>query len=149
MVVSSQRIRCNELAKGRLINAFFIVTASILSLLSIPLSSEAGSLIGTAKESNGLIGPVRQTITKDRYSTTTNTYDHSGDLIEMVFDLHYDNIGRSHSVFTYDDRELPKEELGYAADGAVAFRKLFSFSFHENGKPAAMVAAMADSADNY
>ena len=109
------------------------------------LSSEASGLIVNAKEINDLVGPVRQTITKDSYSTTVETFDRSGNLIEMVFDLTYDkNEHRSHSVFTYDDRNLLKEELGYADNGILFYRKFFRYSFYENGKPAAMVAAMAD-----
>ena len=110
------------------------------------LSSEASMLIENSKEENELVGPVRKVFTKDQYlTTTTDTYDPSGNVIERKLNLKFANRDdRSKSIFTYDDRGLPKEELQYGDDGALISRKLFRFSFNEEGKPSEMVAAVDD-----
>jgi hypothetical protein len=109
------------------------------------LSSEASSLIENDKQRNELIGPVRKVITKTQYDTTADSYDPSGNLIESVIDSKFANSeSRSKFIFTYDDQELVKEELCYGDDGALVYRTLFNFSFHEDGKPAAKVAAADD-----
>ena len=131
--------------RNRLTNSLFIPTASILTLLLIHLPSEGRSLFEDPKEKNELIGPVHQTITKDGYYTTTETYDRAGNLIEMIVDWKFDDgESRSHYVFTYDDRGLPKETLSYDANGAVIGRKRFGIGFNEQEKPVAIVATGDD-----
>ena len=123
----------------------FLMVLGVVLACTISLSSEASTLIGNFKEKNELIGPVRKVITETQYDTTTDSYDPSRNLIESVIDSKFPNSGsRSKFIFTYDDQELAKEELCYGDDGALVYRTLFKFSFHEDGKPAAKVAAAGD-----
>jgi hypothetical protein len=91
------------------------------------------------------MGPVRKVITKTQYDTTTDSYNPYGNLIESVTDHKFDSSAPpTKFIFTYDDQGLAKEELCYGDDGGLVYRKLFSFGFHEDGKPAAMVATTND-----
>jgi hypothetical protein len=112
------------------------------------VSSEAGVLIEKSKEQNELIGPVRKVIHKYQSFTITDSYDPSGNLIEEVYDFNDSSVARSKYVFTYDDQGLKKEVLHYGDDGGLVSRKLFNFSFYEDGKLAAMVAS-TDGAYNH
>jgi hypothetical protein len=127
----------------------FLIVLGVALACTISLSSEASTLIESFKEKNELIGPVHTAITKHRYFTTTDSYDPSGNLIERVFDDKDSSASRSKYIFTYDDQGLPKEVLHYGDDGGLVSRKLLSFSFHEDGKPAAMVAATDDGSYNH
>ncbi len=119
----------------------FLMVLGVVLACATSLSSEASTLIENAKERNGLMGPVRKVIAKDRYYTITDSYDPSGNLIEEVSDFKFDNSeSRSKYIFTYDDQGLSKEVLHYGDAGGLVSRKLLSFGFHQDGKPAAMVA---------
>ena len=123
----------------------FLMVLGVVLACATSLSSEASTLIENAKERNGLMGPVRKVIAKDRYYTITDSYDPSGNLIEEVRDFKVDNSeSRSKYIFTYDDQGLSKEVLHYGDAGGLISRKLLSFSFHEDGKPSAMVATTDD-----
>lgn len=122
----------------------FLIILGVALACTTSLSGEASLLIETSKEKNELIGPVRKVITKYRDFTTTDSYDPSGNLIELAFDYKDSSMSRSKAIFTYDDQGLAKEELNYGDDGGLVYRKLFNFGFHEDGKPAAMVAATDD-----
>jgi antitoxin component YwqK of YwqJK toxin-antitoxin module len=117
------------------------------------LSSEASSLIENFKEQNELVGPVHKTITKNGDLTIIDTYNPSGNLIEEVTEFNgnrevpFKHISKH--IFTYDDRGLPSEFLLYGDDGTLDSRRLFRFSFNENGSPAAMVAAKDDGSYEY
>lgn len=94
----------------------------------------------TAREKNGLIGPVRSVVTMTPDLSQTETYDRAGHLIEAVIYLQDENSSTRY-VFTYGQRGEQQEELAYDAVGTMLYRKLFAHAQDLTGRETALVAA--------
>jgi len=114
---------------------------------AICLCAEAGTS-KRSKEKNELIGPVRSVITKQNFLTTTDSYDSSGNLVEIVTEWSIDNKTTRHkAIFTYDEQGRQKEDTSYREDGSIASRKFYRYGFDASGNQTSKIAIMGD--DSY
>lgn len=112
-------------------------------LASILCASAAAASGKTAREKNGLLGPVRSVTTMAPGLSETETYDRTGNLIEAVIYLPHENRSTRY-VFTYNQQGERQEELAYDTGGTILYRKLFAYAHDLAGQETAVVAASQD-----
>jgi hypothetical protein len=117
------------------------VTPGMLAFMLV--ASAAAASGKTAREQNGLIGPVRSVVTLAPGLSQTETYDRTGKLLEAVVYRQDENSSTRH-VFTYGQRGEEQEELTYDAGGTLLYRKLFAHAEDPAGRQTAVVAASHD-----
>lgn len=111
-----------------------------IGLLAIILCASPAAAGKTAREKNGLIGPVRSVVTLAPGLSQTETYDRAGHLIEAIIYLQDENSSTRY-VFTYGQRGEQQGELAYDAGGTMLYRKLFAYAQDLTGRETALVAA--------
>jgi len=139
-LVLEYRPRCESDMLPRLAG---ITLVTVLLCASNPVA-----IAKTIAEENHLIGPVRTVTTKSPGSSSTETYDQTGNLTEATVYLeHSDTVTRY--VFTYDEDGTLREEIVSDASGKPIYRKVFGHARDSHGRETASVAASDDGEFHY
>jgi len=123
-----------------------LVVAGLLIALTHTSSDAASDK--TARDKNGLVGPVRMVTTKLSLFSVTENYDRAGNLIEAVTYSEYDKTSTRH-VFAYNQKGNLQEETAYDGDGVLIYRKIFAYGYDSSGHETAVVAASQDGVFNH
>ena len=116
----------------------FCIGILLGSICVLPVAALARTL--TDREKHELIGPVRTVVTRYPLLLTTETYDPSGSLAELVLHAALEN-DTGKTVFTHDALGHVQEERVYEADGSLVSKKLYRYSYDHGGNESAIVAA--------
>lgn len=87
---------------------------------------------------NDLVGPVRSVTIKKLGYSATETYDHTGHLIEAVIDIAQAHTA-TYSLFRYDQDGRLREELTLDSNGRLMFRKQVVYARNSEGLDTAAV----------